>query len=196
MYLYCWDVGVLICLFDGTFTVEMFEETLCTNQEPVTHEYRQLTDKCHMHIARNGFDHCMHSVSHFHKLVHSHSTVHQPGMFSQLVHSVCTQCHMSTLLHHQRRYLHWCPHDHYLGHQVDHRKLLHTVHTERAICVQLREQNTWRQKECFLNFRAQRYVTGNNQWQLQNISVTRAFINCTQPKVLSTHAYTLNALIK
>ena len=45
-------------------------------------------------------------------------------MFSELVHSVCTLCHMSTLLHHQRRCLHWCPHDHYCGRQADHRKLL------------------------------------------------------------------------
>ena len=130
-------------------------------------------------------------LTHFHKLVHFHSIVHQPDMFSQRIHSVCILCHTSTLLHHQRRCLHWCPHDHYLGCQADHRKLLHTVHTERANCVQLRKQTTWRQKECLVNVQAQRYVAGNNWWASWNVSATRALISYTQPKALSTPAYIL-----
>ena len=42
-------------------------------------------------------------VPYFHKLVHSHSTFHQPGMFSQLVHSKCSHCHTHMLLYPQRR---------------------------------------------------------------------------------------------
>ena len=76
---------------------------------------------CHMH---NLHIWSLHPKAHFHKLVRSHSRVHQPGMFSQLVHSVCTLCHMSTLLHHQRRCLPRCPHDHYWGCQADHKRLL------------------------------------------------------------------------
>ena len=125
-------------------------------------------------------------ISHFHKLVHSHSSVHQPGMFSQLDHSVCTLCHMSTLLHHQRRCLHWCPHGHFLGHPADHRKLLYTVHTEIVNCVQLKEES---RKGELLSSK----VAENDQRLLRSVSATRAFINCTQPKALSTPVYTLNA---
>ena len=85
-------------------------------------KWRHIQLLCHEHITqkcRSG-----RYSTHFYRLAHSHSTVHWPGMFSQLVHPVCTLCHMSILLRHPQRRLYLCSHGHYWGHQADYRKFL------------------------------------------------------------------------
>ena len=107
---------------NSIFYIPAWEQLYTYSNSNTFIQYMQPTPCiCHVH---NLCIWSLHPKTHFHKLGHSHSRVHQPGMFSQLDHSVCTLCHMSTLLHHQRRCLHWCPHDHYWGCLADHKRLL------------------------------------------------------------------------